>query len=233
MEQKDCAAIILAAGSGSRMHSHTKKQYMELKGYPLVYYAIKAFEQFGFEQIVLVTGKEEIEYCRREIVDKYCFTKVTNIVPGGKERFDSVYEGLKAVNKAKYVFIHDGARPCLNGSTLQNCLDGVRKYGACIAAVPVKDTIKIADERGMVADTPQRSCVWSVQTPQVFEYNIIKNSFDSMYAKKDPAVTITDDAMVVENYSGYRVKLVMGSYENIKVTTPEDLIIAENYLDSK
>lgn len=229
MERERCAAIVLAAGSGKRMNSSVKKQYIEIYDHPVLYYSLRAFETFGIDEIVLVTGKDEIEYCRKEIVKRYGFANVSAIVAGGKERYHSVYEGLKAVKSCQYVFIHDGARPCINQETLNNCLKDVREYGACVAAVPVKDTIKIADKEGFAQITPERSKVWAVQTPQVFEYDLIKKAYEIMFASSHE-LKITDDAMVVENFTDKKVKLTNGSYQNIKVTTPDDLPLAQIYL---
>lgn len=229
MKTDRCAAIVLAAGSGKRMKSNIKKQYMEVNQRPLLYYSLKAFEAFGIDEIILVTGEEEIEYCRKEIVEKYGFTQVSSIVAGGKERYHSVYEGLRAIKNCDYVFIHDGARPCISQEILSNCLNNVKKYDACVAAVPAKDTIKIADENEFAQMTPDRSKVWIVQTPQVFQYSLVKNAYSKMFASSHE-LAITDDAMVVENFTDRKVKLVMGSYSNIKVTTPDDLLLVEHYL---
>lgn len=229
MKTDKCAAIVLAAGSGRRMKSNVKKQYIQINQRPLLYYSLKAFEAFGIEEIILVTSEAEIEYCRKEIVERYGFTHVSSIVAGGKERYNSVYEGLKVVKKCDYVFIHDGARPCISQEILSNCLDGVRKYDACVAAVPVKDTIKIVDENQFAQMTPERSKVWVVQTPQVFQYSLVKNAYNAMLASSHE-LTITDDAMVVENFTDRKVKLVMGSYYNVKVTTPDDLLLVKDYL---
>ena len=229
MQAKKCAAIVLAAGSGKRMKSNVKKQYMQINGRPLIYYSLKAFETFGVNEIILVTSQNEIEYCRKQIVEKYGITSVSSIVAGGKERYDSVYEGLKAIKDCDYVFIHDGARPCISQEILNNCFETVRKYDACVAAVPAKDTIKIADENQFVEITPERSKVWIVQTPQVFQYSLVKKAYDTMFASVQELM-ITDDAMVVENFTDKKVKLVMGSYYNIKVTTQDDLLLVKDYI---
>ena len=210
MQAKKCAAIVLAAGSGKRMKSNVKKQYMQINGRPLIYYSLKAFETFGVNEIILVTSQNEIEYCRKQIVEKSGITSVSSIVAGGKERYDSVYEGLKAIKDCDYVFIHDGARPCISQEILNNCFETVRKYDAGVAAVPAKDTIKIADENQFAEITPERSKVWIVQTPQVFQYSLVKKAYDTMFASVQDLM-ITDDAMVVENFTYKKVKLVMGS----------------------
>lgn len=223
------AAIILAAGSGKRMNSGVKKQYIEIYDRPILYYSLAAFQKLGVQNIILVTSAEEIDYCKQQIVEKYGLKNISAIVAGGVERYHSVYEGLKVVKDCEYVFIHDGARPCIDQTVLLNCKQAVKEYKACVAAVPVKDTIKIADDQAFAQVTPDRSKVWAVQTPQVFEYSLVKKAYDTMFASAHP-LTITDDAMVVENFTDQKVKLVFGSYQNIKVTTPGDLAIAEVYL---
>ena len=218
-------AIVLAAGQGKRMKSKVQKQYLLIKEKPVLYYTLSAFEKSPLiSEIILVTGKEEIEYCRQEIVEKYGFTKVCKIVPGGKERYHSVYEGIKAIEVADYVFIHDGARPFVDGDMIARVCAAVEEHKACVVGMPVKDTIKISDDAGFAAQTPDRRKVWQVQTPQTFEYQLIKNAYEKLMEEEPEG--ITDDAMVVETMTEYKVKLVEGSYRNIKITTPEDLDIA-------
>ena len=231
MREKN-TAIILAAGRGRRMQSAVQKQYLLLQGKPVLYYSLKTFETCSFiDEIVLVTQKEEIDYCQKEIVEKYGFRKVTKIVAGGAERYLSVYEGLKQVGDNGCVYIHDGACPFVNEEILERIRDGVVKYQACVAAMPVKDTIKIAGEDAFAKETPNRKYVWMVQTPQAFSSSLIKNAYQKLMDQKIDAVT--DDAMVLETVEGKKVKLVEGSYRNIKITTPEDLDIAELFLKSK
>lgn len=219
-------AIVLAAGQGKRMNSKVQKQYLLIKEKPVLYYTLSAFENSPLiSEIILVTGKEEVEYCRREIVEKYGFLKVHHIVPGGKERYHSVYEGLKAVEQADYVLIHDGARPFVSEPMIERVCEAVSKCKACVVGMPVKDTIKIADEFGFAKETPDRRMVWQVQTPQTFDFALIKGAYEKMLQEEPEG--ITDDAMVVESMTEHRVKLIQGSYENIKITTPEDLYIAE------
>ncbi|MGN0342328.1 MAG: 2-C-methyl-D-erythritol 4-phosphate cytidylyltransferase [Roseburia sp.] len=221
-------AIVLSAGKGSRMNSQVHKQYMMLAGKPVIYYALQAFSDSAVDEIVLVVGAGEQEFCRKEIVEKYHFTKVTHIVEGGKERYHSVYEGLKACPDADYVLIHDGARPFLSQELIASAMEDVKKCGANIAAVPVKDTIKQVDESGVVIDTPRRDQMWSVQTPQSFSRELIMSSYECMLQKENTA--ITDDAMVVEQYGGCSVHVIFGDYCNIKITTPEDLLVAEAFV---
>ena len=218
-------AIVLAAGQGKRMNSKVQKQYLLIKDRPVLYYTLNSFETSPLiSEIILVTGKDEIEYCRKEIVENYGFTKVVKIVAGGKERYHSVYEGIQAIDSADYVLIHDGARPFVNYEIIERACAAVEEYKACVVGMPVKDTIKIADEEGFAAQTPDRRKVWQVQTPQVFEYELIKNAYEKLMIEEPEG--ITDDAMVVETMTDHKVKLVEGSYRNIKITTPEDLDIA-------
>ena len=167
-EDKRIAAICLAAGQGKRMESKVQKQYLLIEDKPVLYYALKAFQDSSIEEVVLVVGIGEEEYCKREIVERYGFTKVKNIVAGGKERYHSVFHGLQAVEKADYILIHDGARPFLTQDIIARCIEGVKEYKACVTGMPVKDTIKLADAEQNIESTPERSRVWMIQTPQAF-----------------------------------------------------------------
>lgn len=225
-------AIILAGGKGSRMNSKVPKQYIQLGGRPLLFYTINTFEQSSLiDEIILVASEDYIEFCRTEIVDMYGFKKVRQIVAGGKERYDSVYNGLKCIPSGEgLVFVHDGARACVDEAVIQRCAEGALQYEACVAAVPVKDTIKVADEQDYAVNTPNRATLWQIQTPQVFDSGLIKAAYDKMHKDSDRG-NITDDAMVVERYTDKRVKMIMGDYHNIKVTTPEDMQIAKMFLN--
>ena len=218
-------AIVLAAGQGKRMQSKVQKQFLLIKEKPVLYYTLKAFENSPvITDIILVTGKDEIEYCQKEIVDKYGFKKVCKIVAGGKERYHSVHHGLQAVEEADYAFIHDGARPFVDNDMIERAYEAVKEHKACVIGMPVKDTIKIADKNGFASQTPDRKKVWQVQTPQTFEFQLIKDAYSRLLEEEPEG--ITDDAMVVETMTDCKVKLVEGSYRNIKITTPEDLEIA-------
>ena len=222
-------AIVLAAGQGKRMHSKIQKQFMELNGMPVLCYSLQCFQESPLIQdIILVTGEESISYCKEEIVQKYGFTKVSAVIPGGKERYDSVYAGLCECRDCEYVLIHDGARPFVTEEILKRGLQKVKETGACVIGMPSKDTVKLSDEEGYVKETPNRKCVWTIQTPQIFSYSLIREAHDSI-RQKDMS-KITDDAMVVEQETGAKVALAEGSYQNIKITTPEDLDIAEAFL---
>lgn len=224
-------AIVLAGGRGSRMNSPIAKQFMELGGKPIICYSLEAFEHSNVSKVILVTSEDSISYCRDEIVNKYGYAKVADIVCGGAERYDSVYNGLAAAEDADYVYIHDGARPFVSVELINSMIDAVRTDNALVAAVPCKDTIKISDDNGYVADTPNRSSLWSVQTPQAFSYEIIVNAYKTMMQTNHEGVT--DDAMVLEKYGNHKVKLFMGEYTNIKITTPEDLIIGDNFIKNQ
>ena len=229
MEQKKCTAIVLAAGQGKRMHSKVQKQFLEIRQKPVVYYSLHCFQESPrIQEIILVTSKEMIPYCEKEIVEKYGFGKVTRIVEGGKERYDSVYAGLKACKDTDFVFIHDGARPFVTVEMVERGYQAVVKTGACVLGMPSKDTVKLADEEGYIKETPDRKIVWNVQTPQIFSYKLICTAYESIQQKDMSHVT--DDAMVVEQETGTRILLVEGSYQNIKITTPEDLAVAEAFL---
>ena len=222
-------AIVLAAGQGKRMHSKIQKQFMELDGMPVLCYSLRCFQESPLIQdIILVTGEESISYCKEEIVQKYGFTKVSAVIPGGKERYDSVYAGLCECRDCEYVLIHDGARPFVTEEILKRGLQKVKETGACVIGMPSKDTVKLSDEEGYVKETPNRKCVWTIQTPQIISYSLIRESHDSI-RQKDMSKN-TDDAMVVEQETGAKVALAEGSYQNIKITTPEDLDIAEAFL---
>ncbi|MGI6007939.1 MAG: 2-C-methyl-D-erythritol 4-phosphate cytidylyltransferase [Ruminococcus sp.] len=228
MKEK-CTAIVLAAGSGKRMGTRVQKQFLDIGGKPVLYYSLKCFQDSAIiDEVILVTGEKEIEYCQANIVQKYNFTKIRKVVAGGEERYDSVYEGLKNCENCKYVFIHDGARPFVDEEMLQRALETVKTCGACVAAVPSKDTVKIVDEDEVIADTPDRSKVWIVQTPQVFDYALVRRAYDKMM--KCAHSQVTDDAMAVELMEHWPVKVTKGSYYNFKITTPEDMLLAEVYV---
>lgn len=235
-EKIRCGAVVLAAGSGKRMHSDIKKQFLLIQDRPVIYYSLKTFQESFIDEIVLVVSEEDIGYCKKEIVEKYHFTKVKYITAGGRERYHSVAAGLKYLADCDYAFIHDGARPMITDAILNRACTCVKESNACVVGMPVKDTIKIADKNGYIAKTPDRNLVWMIQTPQVFAYPLIREAYDKLLAAEEnlkiQGINITDDAMVVETLMNHPVKLVEGSYENIKITTPEDLAVAENFMKS-
>ena len=223
-------AIVLAAGQGKRMNSKVQKQFLLIKGKPVLYYSLSCFQNSReIEEIIVVTGKESINFCKQEIIEAYGFSKVKAVIPGGNQRYDSVYAGLCACEDSDYVFIHDGARPFLSDDMIKRGKEAVLVYGACVIGMPSKDTIKIADENGMVESTPSRNRVWNIQTPQIFSYTAIREAHER--ARQQNMADITDDAMVIERFGNMKIKLVEGSYENIKITTPEDILVAEKILE--
>lgn len=233
---KHCTAIVLAAGQGRRMGGNVSKQYLELAGRPIIYYTLGAFQNSPLiDSIVLVTGPEQMAWCKEELVHKYNLTKVDTITTGGSERYISVWNGLQVIeddmtqaDREGIVFIHDGVRPFIDEGILSRTMEAAYLYGACVAAMPVKETIKIADENGFVESTPARNRVWGIQTPQVFDFRLAYGAYQA--AMESGRTDMTDDAMIVESFTDVKVKLVEGSYENIKITTPEDLEIAEVFL---
>ena len=224
-------AIVLAGGSGRRMNSDIPKQYMMLKGKPVIYYSLKAFQDnLHIDDIILVTSDHYIEYVKKNILGD-TLDKVSKVIQGGVERYDSVWEGLKCIKESGYVFIHDGARPCISQKLINDCYEAVVEDGACIAAVPVKDTIKIADSEGYAAKTPDRNTLWQIQTPQCFVTAEIREAYQKMMEAGDDSVT--DDGMVMETYGIRGVRMIKGSYENMKITTPEDMLLGEAILKGR
>lgn len=220
------SAIILAGGKGKRMGAKISKQYIELNGKPILYYTLKRFVDCeGIDKIILVLPKDEIEYCNKEILEKYSL-KVDMIVEGGKERQDSVYNALQKINDSEIVLIHDGARAFVSERVIKDGIKYAKIYGAAAPGVIPKDTIKVVDENGFSDSTPDRSKLLAIQTPQTFKLEIIKECHEKV---KENNISVTDDTMVVEMYNN-KVYLYNGEYTNIKVTTPEDLILAERLI---
>ena len=237
--RKRCTAIIVAAGQGKRMGGNVQKQYLELMGKPVICHTLEAFQNSPLiDSIILVTGPQQMAWCRDELVHKYNLSKVDTITTGGAERYTSVWNGLQVIeedmkkaDREGIVFIHDGVRPFADDKIIARTLEAAETYGACAAAMPVKETIKLADENGFVVSTPARNLVWGIQTPQVFDFQLIYRAYQA--AMESGRTDMTDDAMIVESFTDVKVKLVEGSYENIKITTPEDLEIAEAFLRRK
>lgn len=228
MEKEKIAAIVLAAGKGKRMQSNVQKQYLLLENKPVLYYSLMCFQKSMVDEIILVVGNDEIEYCKKEIVKEYDLTKVTKIVAGGDERYESVYHGLDALEDVDYVLIHDGARPFVTQEMINASIQAVKEHGACTVGMPVKDTIKVVSKNGFGESTPDRSTLWQIQTPQTFDVKLIKQAYLKMMSAGD--TDITDDTMIVERYAGQSIKVIEGDYRNIKITTPEDMDIAEMFL---
>ena len=233
--KKHCAAIVLAAGQGKRMGTSVQKQYIELEGKPLIYYSLKTFQESGLiDYVVLVVGEGQVAYAQNEIVLKYGFSKVCAVVEGGKERYDSVWQGLKTVSQepeVSYIYIHDGARPFVDDEILNRGYETVEQFRACVAGMPSKDTVKVVDEQGFAINTPDRKYVWVIQTPQIFEKSLIMEAYARLM--KEEHEDVTDDAMAVERMMKVTVKMFEGSYQNVKITTPEDLAIAKVFLREK
>ena len=286
-EERKVYAIVLAAGSGRRMHSKQKKQFMEILGKPLFAWSAEKFDSHpGIDGIIITTSEDDIPYMesltgfKKNAVDKtgtsscdalntktvdsrsesmmpgassgdpgtfQCpLSKLCAIIPGGKERYNSVYNGLTEIKLLEdvdtgsdsgeadpIILIHDCARPMLTDAIIDDSIRYAAKYHATAIGMPVKDTIKILDEDHFVKSTPERSSVWLMETPQSFDFSLIYNAYKKLIDQEKAGrlmIPVTDDAMVVEAYTGTRVKIVAGSYENIKITTPEDMKIAELYL---
>ncbi|MDY3828517.1 MAG: 2-C-methyl-D-erythritol 4-phosphate cytidylyltransferase [Clostridium sp.] len=217
------SAIILAGGKGKRMNANVSKQFIKVNNKPIIYYTLKKFlECSQIDNIVLVLSKEEIEYCKKEVLDKYNLN-VDYIVEGGKERQDSVYNGLKALKNTDIVLIHDGARAFVSEKIIIDGINYAKKYGCAAPKVIPKDTIKVRDEDSFSKETLERNILCAVQTPQVFKYDVIMECHERV---KKENISVTDDTMVAERYNN-KVYLYDGDYNNIKITTPEDLILAE------
>lgn len=219
--------VIVAAGTGSRMNMGINKQFIKLEGKEIIAYTIEKFyNNSNIEDIVVVVKEDESEFFKKEILDKYNFKNV-KIAYGGKERQDSVYNGLKLLDeKCDVVLIHDGARPFVSDKIIDKSIEEAKEHKAIVVGVPVKDTIKVIDNDKNIVDTPNRSVLWAVQTPQTFDYNILIDAYKDAFKNKFYG---TDDAMLVERI-GYKVKMLEGSYNNIKITTQEDLNIGSKIL---
>lgn len=225
------SVIVAAAGMSNRMGSKINKQFISINNKPILAYTLEKFENCRYiDEIVVVAKEEEIDYCRKEIVRRYNFNKVSKIVRGGKERQDSVYNGILALNeKTDIVLSHDGARPFVKLESIIEGIKGATEYGACVIGVPVKDTIKSIRDSQTIDKTPKRDMLWAAQTPQCFKKDIL---IEGYIKAMESGFVGTDDSSFVERL-GVDVKMIMGSYENIKITTPEDLVLAEAFLKDK
>lgn len=224
-------AIVLAGGRGRRMSSDVAKQYLPVGGKPMLLHSLDCFENSEYiDEIILVLPENEIAYVKENILKDCSFTKLRGITAGGKERYESVMNALSLVDKG-IVFIHDGARPFVTEDILRRLWECVLENKACAAAVPVIDTIKRTDGEAFVEETVDRSTLWQIQTPQVFEISLIKTAYETFF--NAGCTSVTDDCMLMELYSKQRVKLVMGSYENIKLTTPVDMLVAEEIFKAR
>ncbi len=225
------SAVVLAGGKGSRFGGSTPKQYIPVLGRPLIYYSLVAFERSKVSEVILVTDPADTEYIKSEILKKYGIIKVAAFAPGGKERYESVYNGLKCVNE-DHVLIHDGARALITPEEIDLLCEASDRTGAAIAAVKSTDTVKLTDGGDVISDTPSRSRVWCAMTPQAFETGLIKEAYGRLMADGDAAL-VTDDASVVERYTDREVSLIEVSHDNIKVTRPTDVVIVESVLQMR
>ena len=224
--------IVLAAGSGTRMNTDTPKQYMDICGVPMVCHSLRAMEESDVDEVVLVVPMGDVVSAMTDIVEAYGFDKVTAVCEGGSERYFSVYNGLEncECEEDDIVLIHDCARPMVTPELINSMIEGTVRYGACSPAVAVKDTIRYTDAQGYAGETLDRSQLVAMQTPQTFRYGICMGAYEA-FAKGDIDRTgTTDDVQVVERMTGVKSMMLPGDYRNIKVTTPEDVLIAEAYL---
>jgi 2-C-methyl-D-erythritol 4-phosphate cytidylyltransferase len=221
-------AVIVSAGKGHRFMEGKKKQFHFLGGKPVLAHTLDKFETCPLiRSILLVVGQEDMDYCLKEVIEKYKFQKVSQIVPGGKQRQESVKNGIDALQKdADIVAIHDGVRPFVTKAMIEDSIHSAVRYGAVVLAMPVKETIKMSNPDGTVLKTLDRESLWQIQTPQTFQVNIIKEAY---YRATENGLMGTDDSSLVERL-GVKVHILPGSYTNIKITTPEDLLLANLFL---
>jgi len=221
-------ALIPAAGRGIRMGTKESKPYLDLAGKPILVHTLHEFERCSsIDEIVLIVSESDIEYSRVSIAEAFKLKKVSKIIAGGLKRQDSVWEGLKTLkNGCDLVMVHDGVRPFVSQDILEMSVRETSRWGATVASVPVKDTVKTASEEGEVLETLDRRKLWAVQTPQTFKYDILKSAYEKAFKE---GFYGTDDASLVEKL-GIKVRIIPGSYENIKITTPEDLALGEAIL---
>lgn len=217
--------VVAAAGQGRRMRKGFNKQYIQLGDRPIIVHTLQVFERMeAIDQIVVVTSKKDVSKCM-DLCRSYGLHKVTHIVPGGETRQDSVRIGLNEMS-TDWVLVHDGARPFVSEPLIVDLLAMVKKHGAAVLGVPVKDTIKKVNAGSVIEETPDRERMWAVQTPQAFRLSELKKAHEIAVKER---FAVTDDAMLME-HSGYKVRMVRGDYYNIKITTPEDLWFAEAIL---
>lgn len=237
MEETENTCILLAAGKGQRLGGPVPKQYQQLSGKPLMAWSLTAFVKSPvISDIVLVIPEGDEMYVRESILSKIpgADQKVRVLVPGGAQRYLSVGNGLSAITwDCDYVFVHDGARPMIQEETIERLLADAKTYGSAIAGVRSKDTVRITDEDGCGISTPDRRNVWIVQTPQVFRKDLLDRAYEKLWKEPERAKSITDDGMVVETFAGVSVHMCEASYDNLKVTTPDDLAAAEVLLSHR
>lgn len=229
IQNRQVAAIILAAGSGKRMGTAINKQFIEVHNKPILAYTLDRFEENSYiDQIIIVCKNEALEYVEKNIKNRLGYKKIVAIVEGGSERQDSVYQGLLAVGEeVEIVLVHDGVRPMVAGKDISRLVEEVLDNKACVLGVKAKDTIKVIDKEKNVVETPKRETLYAIQTPQGFDKQTLFKAYEKGIKAGE---LVTDDAMMVEKYTEQGVKVVEGSYNNIKITTPEDMEIFKVYL---
>ncbi len=222
------AAILVAAGQGVRMGTDLRKQYIHLVGRPILAHTVQVFDRCAeIDCLKLVVPEQEFDFCCQQILDPINPEKPIQLIPGGASRQDSVYNGLQAIAETQgYVLIHDGVRPLVTAELIEACIAGARQHQACIPALAVVETLKKINAEGIIEQTIDRKSLCMAQTPQVFSISLIKEAHKQARAKKWQA---TDDAALVE-WMGHAVKIIPGLRENIKITTPDDLLWAEAFL---
>lgn len=227
MDRLLTSVIIPAAGLGRRMNAPINKQYLTLNGKPILAYTLDVFEKCQLiKEIVLVINQDEFKTCQQQVLKPYHYTKI-KLVRGGDTRQESVYKGLKAINpETDIVMVHDGARPIIQESVIIRSIYETMEHQATTVGVPAKNTIKVINDDGFVEHTPNRDYLVEIQTPQTFAYQLLKDAHEKAI---EGGIEGTDDAFLVERL-GCPVKIVTGHYTNIKITTPEDLIIAESII---
>ena len=221
-------AIVPAAGSGNRMGRELSKQYLALGGMPLLVHTLNVFEKCPLvDALLVVVPPPDVEAVRTEMLPRWSLKKLAGVIPGGKERQDSVRAGIEALDReTELVVIHDAVRPFITVELIENCIRAAAEEGAATVGVPVKDTVKEVGADGRVMRTCDRNLLWLTQTPQAFRRDIIENAHRA--AVRD-GYRGTDDTSLVERL-GIAVRMIRGDYGNIKITTPEDLVIAEALL---
>jgi 2-C-methyl-D-erythritol 4-phosphate cytidylyltransferase len=220
--------LVPAAGMGKRMRRCISKPFLHIGGKAILARTLLQFEDSdSVNEVYVIISKMEERRCKEEIIEKYNLKKVTKIVIGGNERQVSVKNGLDAIEQGcDVVMIHDGNRPFITSQLIDESISKTIGYGATVVSIPVKDTVKAVSSDGEIIDTLDRKKLWLAQTPQTFQYDIIKKAYENAFLNN---LSSYDDSSLVE-LLGIKVRTIMGSYKNIKITTPEDLIIAEAFL---
>jgi|WetSurMetagenome_2_1015567.scaffolds.fasta_scaffold507524_1 2-C-methyl-D-erythritol 4-phosphate cytidylyltransferase len=223
--------LIPAAGMGKRMGKAVAKQFLPLGDKPMLAHTLLVFQRASeIDEIIPILSEEDMEICLHDIIEQFHITKVKTLVVGGKERQDSVANGLQKLEKStSIVMVHDGVRPFVTNEMIKESVDLAKKGECVVVGVPIKDTIKEVDDKRIVRSTLERSRLWAIQTPQTFPAKILKRAYEESSKHN---VCGTDDATLVER-AGNKVRVIMGSYDNIKITTPEDLILAEEILKGR